>query len=97
MASFGLMRFETRVTYRIKYIYIYIPKASLMRPWLPEATGSTGLRPIFTTFREARKVIKTNTCAAVDPGGGICNGLWSVSVYVVLSLECQVQDERGRG
>ena len=91
MASFGLVHFETRVT-------IYIPKASFMRPWLPEATGSAGLRPIFTTFREARKVIKTNTwVAAVDPGGGISNGLWSVSVYMALSLECQVQDERGRG
>lgn len=62
-------------------------KASFMKPWLPEATGSAGLRPIFTTLREARKVIKTNTwVAAVDPGGGICNGLWSVSVYMALSL-----------
>lgn len=69
-----------------------------MRPWLPEATGSAGLRPIFTTFREARKVIRTNTwVAAVDPGGDICNGLWSVSGNMALSLEHQVQNEHGRG
>lgn len=69
-----------------------------MKPWLSEATGSRGLRPIFTTFQEARKVIRTSTwVAAVDPGGGICNRLWSVSMNMALSLECQVQNERGCG